>query len=110
MNEDPVDTLLSGLEIPAPPDVLRARVLSAAHGALVHAPPDVWTRLARSRPLRLAWAASVLLLLGGHLLVSSRPAAEAGDRRGPGFGRQDLARLPRIDERALAFVKKGAAT
>lgn len=111
MNEDPVDRLLSGLEAPAPSDVLRARVLAAARGELVrHAPPDPWTRLTRSRPLRLAWAASVLLLLGGHLLVAARDVAEAVDAPRPGRDSEVevLARLPRIDERALASVGPGA--
>ena len=71
---------LAGLAPPGAPPELKARVLAASLKALLSAParPDRWSLLWTSRPLRLAWAASLLLLLAGHavLVRPSRPRAE----------------------------------
>jgi len=74
------EPLFSTLQPPDPPAVLRRRVLAAARAALNDGrAPDVWDRLWTSRPVRLAWAASVLGLAIGHLAISGRvpqPPAE----------------------------------
>jgi len=71
---------------PAPPRALRERALAAAReswgsGAEPARVPDRWTRAWESRPLRLAWAAAVVALLAGHLLLpraaSTKPPAAA---------------------------------
>ena len=92
---------LAGLAPPAAPPELREKVLAAARAALLEPPrrPDVWARLWESRAARLAWAASVLLLLGGHALVprphAGRPAALAA--RGADAEIAAIGRLPRLD-------------
>lgn len=63
-----INRLFEGLEMPKPPPHLRARVLAAARDAATET-PDVWSRIWHHRGLRLAWAAAVVLLLAGHLLV-----------------------------------------
>lgn len=70
MNEKrgaPADPL-AGLVPPGAPPELKARVLAASRAALLAGPgrPDRWSLLWESRPLRLAWAASLLLLLASH--------------------------------------------
>ena len=74
-NKDPsVDRLMEGLEPPHPPPGLRAKALAAARERLeVSAVPDVWSRIWHHRGLRLAWAASVLALLAGHILATLSP-------------------------------------
>jgi len=92
---------LAGLAPPAAPPELREKVLAAARAALLEPPrrPDAWARLWESRAARLAWAASVLLLLGGHALVprphAGRPAALAA--RGADAEIAAIGRLPRLD-------------
>jgi len=89
-NEEPrdLDRLLAGFEPPPPPSDLRALTLTVARESLADAPaPDLWSRIWDNRGLRLAWAAAVVLLLVGHVLVSSklgpavstRPPALAGN-------------------------------
>ena len=72
---------LEGLAPPGAPPELRARVLAASRAALLAEPEprDRWTLLWTSRPLRLAWAASFLLLIAGHaaLAPSGRPQGQA---------------------------------
>jgi len=69
--DDHLRVMLSGLEPVAPPRELEARTLAAARRALAEPPTlDLWERMWASRPLRLAWATSVLAILGGHLLLS----------------------------------------
>ena len=76
--------LLQGLTPPAPDETIRERVLMPARLALeAPAPPDRWRRLWESRPLRLAWATAVLLLVAAHVLVvPKRAAPAAGGGRG----------------------------
>lgn len=99
---------LAGLAPPAAPPELREKVLAAARAALLEPPPspDAWSRLWESRVARLAWAAAVLLLLGGHALVSRShedrtPAptstALADATRSTDAEIAAIGRLPRLD-------------
>ena len=102
---------LAGLAPPGAPPELKERVLAASRAALLSAParPDRWNLLWESRPLRLAWAASVLLLLAGHIVVvrPSRPKDETAAvplSRAAGEADAELAAiscLPRLDPDAL---------
>ncbi len=93
------DLFPPGFEPPPPPPELRARVLAAASRAF-DAPPatDPWTRAFRNPVLRLAWAASIVILAAAHLLVPSRPP-NTEDPEPPEI--RQLARLPRVDTRNL---------
>ena len=65
------DHLFDGLVPPQPPPELRERVVREAQGYSAVGPrPDTWTRIWENHWLRLAWAASVLLLLAGNLLLA----------------------------------------
>lgn len=72
----PADRLCTLLP-PAPPPALRARTLAAAGPALCGRPEDRLEALYRSHPLRLAWLATVLLLVAAHVALSigRRPAS-----------------------------------
>jgi hypothetical protein len=108
MSQDrPTDEFpFAGLSPPGPPAEARGRVLALAREALAEpVAPDVWTRIWGSRPLRLAWAACVLILIVGHLLISVRaprrgavPALPAAGSSGE-LGRElaAVATLPPID-------------
>ncbi len=64
------DPLFEGLAPPDPSPELRVRALAAAWEALGRAErPDIWTRVWKSRPAHLAWAASIGVLVFGHLVV-----------------------------------------
>jgi len=70
-----VERLMEGLEPPPPPPELRAKTLTAARERLTGEPVmDPWSRIWDHRGLRLAWAATVVLLLGGHVLATLSPA------------------------------------
>jgi hypothetical protein len=77
--QDPtIRSLLGELETPAPPPALRRLALQAAAEALSREPvPDLWTRLWESRGLRLVWAACVIVLIAGHVLISLPPVTPA---------------------------------
>jgi hypothetical protein len=104
---------LTGLVPPGAPPELKARVLAASRAALLAGParPDRWSLLWESRPLRLVWAASVLLLLAGHavLVGPDRPRAEAAAlplSRWVNEADDELAaigRLPRLDPDARSL-------
>jgi hypothetical protein len=106
MNDDDPFSKFAPPELP--PD-LRAPVLAAARAAFVRAgetdpQPDPWSRLVKSRTARLAWAATVLLLLGLHAALPGRPAgrtplAAAAPR--PDAEVTAIATLPRIEERVV---------
>ncbi len=104
MTDDP----FSGLRLPDPPPDLGPRVLAAARAAFDRSPapaPDGWSRLARSRAARLAWAASIVLLAAAHVVLSRRPGtAPSPQVREPGADPEMvvIATLPRIDERAFS--------
>jgi hypothetical protein len=65
-----VDRLIEGLEPPRAPTGLRTRVLAAARGHMETTSPDRWSRIWSHRGIRLAWAATVVLLLAGHAIVA----------------------------------------
>ncbi len=70
------DPFFDRLEPPRPPSELRDRALGAGIEALLGEPaPDVWERLWRNRALRLAWGASVLALIAGHLAMAGAKGA-----------------------------------
>ncbi len=65
------ERLFPGLEPPPPPADLRGRALAAARQRMTETPaPDPWSRIWNSRSVRLAWAAAVILLLVGNVLIS----------------------------------------
>jgi hypothetical protein len=111
---DPIDPIFSGLDAPLPPEGLREEALRAAREAFRReAPTDRWTRALRSPALRLAWAASVAALAAAHLLLPASPRSRAVVAVVPASadGRDiaDIARLPRIDARALPRLGAVAA-
>ena len=64
--------LADGLQPPAPPAELRRRALNEARAAMnSDRAADPWLRLWTSRPLRVAWAAVVVGLIVGNLLVGA---------------------------------------
>lgn len=79
-DRDPiVERLMEGLEPPQPPPELRSKALAAARGKLTgEAAPDVWSRIWIHRGLRLAWAATVVVLLAGHVLATYSPVGPLG--------------------------------
>jgi hypothetical protein len=94
-DRDPiVEGLMGGLEPPQPPPELRARVLAAARNA--EAAPDFWMRLWNHGGLRMAWAASVVLLLAGHVLI--------GSGNGPAID-STLVADSRVDEYFVEFLR-----
>jgi hypothetical protein len=117
MNEESrtVEKLLFTLQPPEPPRDLREKVLRGAREALAReAARDAWTRIWESRPLRVAWGLSVVVLVicnvGIGELRSPRRAAEGPAARSArdGNGEVALGRLPRLDENARPLI--GAAT
>ncbi len=109
MSDDPV---LRDFAPPAAPGGLREEALAAARAALAASPrSDAWARLAASRAARLAWAASVAALAAANVLLprstpSPAPSATATPAR-PEPELAAIARLPRIDERALPALEGG---
>ncbi len=105
-NRETLERLLGGLLPPEPPPGLHETVLRNARAALAReVRRDLWTRIWESRPLRLAWASAVLLLVAGNALlalVSRPPSVQARTPRGHdeaplGDELGAIARLPRID-------------
>ncbi|MBI5441313.1 MAG: hypothetical protein HY900_08900 [Deltaproteobacteria bacterium] len=104
---------LAGLTPPGAPPELKARVLATSRAALLAAPapPDRWSLLWASRPLRLAWAATVLLLVAGHIALvrPSHPREESAAvplLRAASEADAELAaigRLPRLDPDARSL-------
>lgn len=66
------DELFHGLEPPSPPPELRSRALAAGRVEMTSAwtMPGLCTRLWFSTNLRLAWAATVVLLVVAHGVLS----------------------------------------
>jgi hypothetical protein len=99
-NED----LFPGLKVPEPAEDLRDQVLSRARQAMMSAPRrDLWARLWESRPARVAWGTSIVVLVVGHLVVppgDSRPATGPSELvRAESAGHEELAdivNLPRL--------------
>jgi hypothetical protein len=102
MSDDPFDRL----DLPAPPPGLREAALRAGRQAFGSASRlDAWSRLLASVPARVAWAASVALLLAAHAFLPASTSPPRG--AAPGASRLEpevsaVARLPRIEDRALA--------
>ncbi len=104
-HHDTVKRLISAIEDPRPPRLLRERTLSRAEAAWDRSPaPDRWSRAWHSRPLRLVWAAAVVLLVPANLALrtGSRvrpqgvpPATTAHERAGL-EELQAIVELPRI--------------
>ncbi|MDX2437312.1 MAG: hypothetical protein QNL88_09705 [Acidobacteriota bacterium] len=110
------ERLLMGLEPPPPPADLRARALAAARQRLAETPaPDLWSKIWHSSGLRLAWAAAVVLLLAGHVLVSpnldtaftANPPVLAADQRDEQF--LDILRPVQINANAQPTIGLFAA-
>jgi hypothetical protein len=78
MSDQDVDRLLAGLVPASPPPGTRERALAAARAAEadVAEVDDLWTRLWRSRPARLAWATTVAALLLAHAVLTVERAAQ----------------------------------
>ena len=75
MNQRPDHFSESFVPPQAPPE-LRGRVLTAARNAMERGDsPDMLTRIWESRPVRLAWAASIGALLFGHLVIGGSVSA-----------------------------------
>jgi hypothetical protein len=65
-----VEAMLAGHEPPSPPPELRNRVLDRAGAALDRpAMGDRWIRIYTSRPLRIAWVATLICLLTAHVFL-----------------------------------------
>ena len=63
------DDPFAGLRPPRPPSGLRAQALAAAGSAGTGLNVDLWFHLWTNRPLRLAWAVALVVLVAGHLVV-----------------------------------------
>lgn len=77
---DELDRVLRGLVPAPPPPEVRERVLTAARAARTSGPlgRDLWSRIWESRPLRLAWAATVVVLLVANVVLAlHRPGGGA---------------------------------
>jgi hypothetical protein len=95
-----VERLMERLEPPSPPTDLRSKALAAARARMSAEPiPDIWSRVWNHRGLRLAWAAAVVLLVGGHAMVV--PGT------GNGFGPIDPAVIAenRVDEYLVEMLR-----
>ena len=91
MKDREVDRLLAGLEPANPPPGTRDRALAAARAARVHGakPDDLWARVWRSRPARLAWAAAVVALIVANLVVSVGRSPQGGSSHRPALASLD---------------------
>ncbi len=98
-----------GLRPVTPPTELRARTLSAAREALASGtePRDVWTRIAQSLVLRIAWVAAVIVFVLGHVTLSLpdrriAPPADLTPRLASGSAPEviELVRMAAIDSSA----------
>lgn len=94
-----VDRLIEGLEPPRAPTGLRTRVLAAARDHMETTSRDPWSRIWRHRGIRLAWAATVVLLLAGHAIVAPRKGA-VSSRVNPA-----LAAEARVDEQLVDILR-----
>ncbi len=102
MRDDRVTRFLQELGSPEPTSGLRPRALAAAERAWAEpSARDRWRLLWESRPLRLAWAAAVLLLLAGNLAVpgagsSGHTPLAAANRSDQGPEIEETVTLPRL--------------
>jgi hypothetical protein len=107
MNDDheELTRLLAAIGEPEPPRGLRGRAVAGAEAAWRRpAAADPWRRLWESRPLRIAWVAAVVLLVGANLALrtGSRvgppapPAAAAAQERAGTKELQAVVELPQV--------------
>jgi len=91
MKDREVERLLGGLAPANPPPGTRERALAAARAARTAPaqPDDLWTRVWRSRPARLAWAAAVAALIVANLVVSVERSPKGGASRAPALASLD---------------------
>ena len=102
------ETILATLEPPGPPVALRDRVLRRA-GAALDRPPaqDPWARIYVSRPLRVAWAGMVLVLVVANVLLpranrrSRESFVEGAAGRPPEL--REVVDVPRLREAYVSF-------
>ncbi|HVN76642.1 MAG TPA: hypothetical protein VMT19_10025 [Thermoanaerobaculaceae bacterium] len=107
---DEIARLLAAPVEPDPPEALRERALAAARAAWER-PTDRWQALWESRPLRVAWSVTAVLLLVANVVVrvTSKPASRvairpAAPRAARGAGElQAIVTLPRIRAEYLGF-------
>ena len=78
--KDPVaEKFMNGLEPPLPPPELRSKALAAAREKMAAGSDrDMWSRIWNHRGLRLAWAATVVVLFAGHVLATYSPVGRLG--------------------------------
>ena len=69
-----LERILETSRPPHPPPELRHRTLHSASEAM-NPPPvwDRWTRIWDSRPLRLVWAVTVIILIAANVLIPAGP-------------------------------------
>ena len=99
-----LDRLLEKLQPASPPPDLRERSLGAATQALGRPPAEPWTRIWESRPVRLAWAATVAGLLLAHALIPTvpRPVPAAAQ----GFSLHHLSQSTEEEIRVIATLPR----
>jgi hypothetical protein len=119
-NHPPTEPLFEGFAPPNPPAELRGQTLERATVALQEDPlPDLWSRIWRNRPLRLAWAATVLALIGANLATTRVPTPSSahlaawfpGSFAGIDEEVVEIVRLPRLqaDAGSLAAALRQSA-
>ena len=115
MNRPDEPNPLTGLRVPAAPEALADRVLCAANQARQpFAVPSIWDRLWNSRPLRLAWAVALLVLLAIHTGLSLFPDSSLSSTASPRADSRELRALlalPRVEisPRAEALAMGGGS-
>jgi len=109
-DDDPVNRLLRGVEVPAAPPELRTLSLQRARVALARGRgSDSWRRVWENRRLRWAWAVAVAALVVANLALPGRrgqrePAGrDVVDAASTAVDRElaSVVALPRIDSRHL---------
>ncbi len=102
---DEVTRVLAAIAEPEPPHALRTRTLGKAAETWGRPPlADRWHAAWASRPLRIAWAAAVIVLVTGNIVVrlstgtSPRNVASRAARPTPATDRdlQAIASLPQL--------------
>lgn len=93
------DDIFTGMRRPAVPETLRGRVLAAARAAageaVARVRPLLTDILWESRPVRLAWAAAVVLGVATNLLLAASL---------PGDGNAATLRRPPTDEPEIELL------
>ncbi|HPR64065.1 MAG TPA: hypothetical protein PK014_07555 [Thermoanaerobaculia bacterium] len=107
------ENLFPGLKLPEPPPDLKQRVMKSVIQTWENtAAETVWDRIFFSRPLRVAWVSTFLLLVAGHLFMTYGPSqrtARTEPSQRASFINQDLleiASLPAIDLRHLPSLNE----